>query len=56
MQLIVFEIEDGDRLACAGLLRAVSLVQEGRVTAIGTKRDGGRKTVDAPNVSRDGES
>src|SRR5260370_19762832 len=55
VQLIVAEIENGDRLARARLLRAVSLVQQRGIAAIGTERDGSWKTVGAGQVAGYGE-
>ena len=46
-QLIVAEIENGDRLARASFLRAVSLVEQRRVTAVGANGDGRGKAVGA---------
>src|SRR5271157_2184057 len=52
-ELIVAEIENGNRLARAGFLRAVALVEQRGVTAVGTERDGRRKAVGAAQVAGD---
>ena len=55
MQLIVAEIENGDRLARARLLSAVSLIEESRVTAVRAQRYSRRKAVSAGKVAGDRE-
>src|SRR2546429_3932995 len=54
-QLIVAEIENADGLARARLLRAVSLIEQRRVTAIWAERDGRGKAVGAGEVAGDRE-
>src|SRR5713101_3687436 len=55
MQLISAEIENGDGLARARFLRAVSLIEQRRVTAIRAERDGRGKAVGAGEVAGDRE-
>src|ERR1700676_3781819 len=52
-QLIIGEVENGDGLARAGFLGAVSLVEQRGVTSVWTERDGSGKAVGAGEVSRD---
>ena len=54
-QLIVAEIENGDRLARTCFLRAVSLIEQRGVMAIGTEGDGRGKAVGAGEIAGDGE-
>ena len=55
VEFIVAEIENGDGLARTRLLRAVSLIEQGGVTAIGAERDSRGKAVGAAEVAGDGE-
>ena len=55
VQLIIAEIENGDRLARARLLSAVSLIEQRGITAIGAQRNGRGKAVGASEVPGDGE-
>ena len=55
VQLIGAEIENGDRLARAALLGAVSLIEQRGVTAVWAERDGRGKAVGAGEVAGDGE-
>ena len=50
-KLVRFQVEDGNRLGRVSLLRAVAVVQQRRVAAIGADRDGGGKAVGGGNVS-----
>src|ERR1035437_6124068 len=53
--LIIAEIENGNRLARARFLRAVSLVEQRGVPSIGAERNGRGKAVGAGKVAGDGE-
>src|ERR1019366_4479731 len=55
VQLIIAEVENGHRLARAGFLRAVSLVEQRGVPSIGAERNGRGKAVGAGKVAGDGE-
>ncbi len=52
-QLIIVEIENGDRLARTRLLSAVSLIEQRCVTAVRAKCNGRWKTVGAGEVAGD---
>src|ERR1700693_136654 len=54
-ELIIAEIENRDGLACARLLRAITLVKQRGVAAVRTERDRRRKTVGAGEVSGNGK-
>jgi len=55
VELVIAEIEDGNLLAGAGLLRAVSLIEQRGVAAVGAERNRRGKAVGAGEVSGDGE-
>src|ERR1035441_8407282 len=55
VQLIIAEIENGNRLARARFLRAVSLVEQRCVPSIGAGRNGRGKAVGAGKVAGDGK-
>ena len=55
VQLIVAQVENGNRLASAGFLRPKPLIEQRGVVAIGAQRDGRGEAVGAREIAGDGE-